>query len=81
MMEGFGLAQPDPRPDHTIQRRAFITCSIGAGIYTASDKHPVPNSCQAMRDQEGLCEARLKKQGHLSIEKFILVCGRAVISR
>ena len=30
---------------------------------------------------EGLCEARLKKQGHLSTEKLILVCGRAVISR
>ena len=30
---------------------------------------------------EGLCEARLKKQGHLSIEKLVLVCGRAVISR
>ena len=30
---------------------------------------------------EGLCEARLKKQGCLSIEKLVLVCGRAVISR
>ena len=38
---------------------------------------------------EGLCEARLKKQGRLSSyismvlnsEKLILVCGRAVISR
>ena len=28
---------------------------------------------------EGLCEVRLKKQGHLSIEKLVLVCGRAVI--
>ena len=27
---------------------------------------------------EGLCKARLKKQG---IENFVLVCGRAVISR
>ena len=27
---------------------------------------------------ERLCEAKLKKQGH---EKFILACGRAVISR
>ena len=25
-------------------------------------------------------EARLKKQGRLSIEKLVLVCGRAVIS-
>ena len=30
---------------------------------------------------EGLCKASLKKQGHLSIEKLILVCDRAVISR
>ena len=30
---------------------------------------------------EGLCKARLKKQGHLSIEKFVLVCGRAVLLR
>ena len=27
---------------------------------------------------KGLCEARLKKQGRFSIEKLILVCGRAV---
>ena len=26
---------------------------------------------------EGLSEARLKKQGCLSIEKLVLVCGRA----
>ena len=25
---------------------------------------------------EELCEARLKKQGRLSIEKLVLVCGR-----
>ena len=30
---------------------------------------------------EGLCKARLMKQGRLSIEKLVLVCGRAVISR
>ena len=30
---------------------------------------------------EGLCNIRLKKQGHISIEKLILVCSRAVISR
>ena len=30
---------------------------------------------------KGLCEARLKKQDRLSIEKLVLVCGRAVISR
>ena len=30
---------------------------------------------------EGLCKTRLKKQGHLSIEKLVLVCGRAVISK
>ena len=30
---------------------------------------------------EGLCKMRLKKQGCLSIEKLVLVCGRAVISR
>ena len=30
---------------------------------------------------EEFCEARLKKQGRLSIEKLVLVCGRAVISR
>ena len=30
---------------------------------------------------DGLCEVRLKKQGRLSIEKLVLVCGRAVISR
>ena len=28
-----------------------------------------------------MLEARLKKQGPLSIEKLVLVCGRAVISR
>ena len=31
--------------------------------------------------KEGLCEAWLKKQGHLSIEKLVLVCGRVVILR
>ena len=31
---------------------------------------------------KGLCfKARLKKQDCLSIEKLVLVCGRAVISR
>ena len=30
---------------------------------------------------EGLCEARLKKQGRLSIEKLVLICSRTVISR
>ena len=30
---------------------------------------------------EGLCKARLKKQGDLNIEKLVLVCGRAVISK
>ena len=30
---------------------------------------------------EGLCESRHKKQGRLSIEKLVLVCGRAVMSR
>ena len=28
-----------------------------------------------------LCKVRLKKQGHLGIEKLVLVCGRTVISR
>ena len=31
--------------------------------------------------REGLCKVGLKKQGHRSIEKLVLVCGRAVISR
>ena len=30
---------------------------------------------------EELCKTTLKKQGRLSIEKLVLVCGRAVISR
>ena len=30
---------------------------------------------------EGLCEARLKKQGHLSIEKLLLACSKVVLSR
>ena len=30
---------------------------------------------------ERLCKALLKKQGRLSIEKLVLVCRRAVLSR
>ena len=30
---------------------------------------------------EGLCKVTLKKQGSLSIEKLVLVCGRAISSR
>ena len=30
---------------------------------------------------EGLCEVRLKKQVCLSIVKYVLVCGRTVISK
>ena len=79
MMEGFSVALPDQHSAQDVYRlqykllaRALILQAINA----------------LRRIVVWLCEtvgrivlSRLKKQGRLSIEKLVLVCGRAVISR